>query len=191
MGENSTTLGDQVGSPRVVPILRFRTRFFHIRRSFVRYRHSHTTLQAHFAILRFCDFAILRFWASIGTHDVIIMGTSTANRGGGIVVRKIVCHYFRESGHKTLVRIHTPIQPRSQNCTSEYVRKHGTRRSRAVDAKVHISPRATKPDFTAPIKRAYTSQTYTHYGHPKVCPRRNFLCAVHETFTLCCVAMVA
>ena len=37
MGENSTTLGDQVGSPRVVPILRLRTRFFHTRRIFVLY----------------------------------------------------------------------------------------------------------------------------------------------------------
>ena len=36
------------------------------------------------------------------------MVTSTANRGGGIDVRH-VCHYFRESGRKTLVHIHTPI----------------------------------------------------------------------------------
>ena len=67
MGENSTTLGDQVGSPRVVPILRFRTRFLHIRRIFVRFRHSHshshTTLTAQwFAILGFWDFGILGFW---------------------------------------------------------------------------------------------------------------------------------
>ena len=38
------------------------------------------------------------------------------------------------------------------------------------DAKAFISLRASKPDFMAPITRAYTSQTYTRYRHPKVCP---------------------
>ena len=59
MGENSTTLGDQVGSPRVVPILHFRTRFFHFSRIFVRFRHSHTTRKRRNE-LRFWDFGILR-----------------------------------------------------------------------------------------------------------------------------------
>ena len=65
MGENSTTLGDQVGSPRVVPILRLRTRFFHIRRVFVRFRSfsfvlgTRTPRQRHNK-MRFWDSGILR-----------------------------------------------------------------------------------------------------------------------------------
>ena len=74
-------------------------------------------------------------------------------------------------------------QPRSRNGTSKYVRKRGTRSSRAVDAKKYISLLASTPHFTAPIKRAYTLQTYTRCRHPKVCLRRIFF--VCNTRNIC------
>ena len=162
MGENSTTLGDQVGSPRVVPILRFRTRFLHIRRIFVRFRHSHshshTTLKAQwFAILGFWDFGILGFCASIGKHDVIIHGDVDCQPGGGGIDVRHVCHYF-----------HTPISQEVE-----------TARQNMFGNTAHVVlvlwmqklrfPSARTPDFTAPSERARRSHTYTRYRQPKVC----------------------
>ena len=95
------------------------------------------------------------------------MVTSIASReGGGIDVRH-VCHYFRVSGHKSFVYIHTPI---SREVETARPNMFGNTAHDVHDAKVYISLRASKPDVTAPFKRAYTSQTYTRYRHPKVCP---------------------
>ena len=83
----------------------------------------------------------LRFCASIGKHDVIIHGDVDCQPGRGNRRTSCVSLFSCEWPRNVCINSHAD-QPRSRNCTSKYVRKHGTRRSRAVDAKVQISLRA-------------------------------------------------
>ena len=113
------------------------------------------------------------------------MVTSTAND-----VRH-VCHYFRESGHETLVYIHTPI---SQELKTARQNIFG---NTAHDVHVLWMQKFGFPSLHAhlisrPLSNVPTRHIRIHaVGNQRFSCDEIFLHAVHVTFALNCIAAVA
>ena len=130
-----------------------------------------------------CDFAILGFYASIGTHDVIVHGDVDCQPGGAGGNRRTSCvSLFLCEWPQNVCTYSHADQPRSRNCTSKCVRKNTAHDVHVLWMQKFTFPSSHAHLISRPLSNVPTRHIRIHaVGNQRLPRDDSFLYAVHVT----------